>query len=111
MCVRAWLQALQRLAEQAEATSLGGSNWHGLRILGRSRLFIKLTASTMLSGIVTEGVYELVAQFLQLKLGFGVLDMVRPFGAQAFSKAPCGALINNHLLPPGVQWSGHWSVL
>ena len=71
------MQALQRLQSDKKATSLGGSNWHGLKILGRSRLFMKLTAITMLSGIVTEGVYELVSQFLQYKLGFNVLDMVR----------------------------------
>ena len=74
-----WLctQALQRLQCETDPSSLGKSNWHGLRILGRSSLFIKLTVCTMLSGIVTEGVYELVSQFLQLKLGFSVLDMVR----------------------------------
>ena len=63
---------------EPEATNVVGSpNWHGLRILGRSPLFIKLTACTMVSGIVAEGVYELVSQYLQLKLGFTVVDLVR----------------------------------
>lgn len=32
----------------------------------------------MLSGIVTEGIYELLSQYLQIKLAFNVKDMVRP---------------------------------
>lgn len=69
-------QALQRLQCETQVKNLGGSNWHGLRILGRSSLFIKLTACTMLSGIVAEGFYELISQYLQLKLDFDVKDMV-----------------------------------
>jgi hypothetical protein len=48
----------------------------GLRMLGRSGLFIKLTACVMLTGIVMEGMYELLAQYFQLKLDFTVQDQV-----------------------------------
>ncbi|KAK9787487.1 hypothetical protein WJX73_002756 [Symbiochloris irregularis] len=88
------LAALQRLQAQPEATRLGGVNWHGLQILGRSPLFIKLTACTMVSGMVAEGVYELVAQYLQLKLGFTVQDLSHLFSLLGFS----GMLVNMVLL-------------
>ncbi|CAL8465277.1 g4812 [Coccomyxa elongata] len=46
----------------------------GLRMLGRSPLFLKLTACVMLTGIVMEGMYELLAQYFQLKLGYTASD-------------------------------------
>jgi hypothetical protein len=49
----------------------------GLRMLGRSPLFLKLTACVMLTGIVMEGMYELLAQYFQLKLGYTAADQVR----------------------------------
>ncbi len=49
----------------------------GVGILARSRLFIKLTACLMLTGMVAEGLYELLMQYFQLKLGFTQGDQVR----------------------------------
>ncbi len=46
----------------------------GLRMLARSRLFVKLTVCVMLSGIVMEGMYELLGQYFQLKLGYNTAD-------------------------------------
>lgn len=45
-------------------------------MLGRSPLFLKLTACVMLTGIVMEGMYELLAQYFQLKLGYTAADQV-----------------------------------
>ena len=46
----------------------------GLRMLARSRLFVKLTVCVMLSGIVMEGMYELLGQYFQLKLQYNTAD-------------------------------------
>ncbi|EIE23230.1 MFS general substrate transporter [Coccomyxa subellipsoidea C-169] len=46
----------------------------GLRMLGRSPLFLKLTACVMLTGIVMEGMYELLGQYFQLKLAYTAAD-------------------------------------
>lgn len=52
-----------------------------VRILLRSPLFKRLTLVMMLTGVVLEGLQDLLVQYLQLKLeGFGVRDVVR--GAQ-----------------------------
>ena len=48
----------------------------GLRMLARSRLFIKLTICVMLTGIVMEGMYELLGQYFQLKLQYTTKDQV-----------------------------------
>ena len=52
-------------------------DWHGLTILTRNPLFLKLTLVLMLNGIVSEGLWEIMTQYLQLKLGFNTLDNVR----------------------------------
>lgn len=48
-----------------------------MTILTRSRLFITLTLCMMLMGMTAEGIQDLLVQYLQLKLGFGVQDQVR----------------------------------
>jgi len=48
----------------------------GLRMLARSRLFVKLTICVMLTGIVMEGMYELLGQYFQLKLQYTTQDQV-----------------------------------
>ena len=48
----------------------------GLRMLGRNQLFVKLTVCVMLTGIVMEGMYELLGQYFQLKLQFTAADQV-----------------------------------
>lgn len=49
-------------------------------ILTRSELFVRLTLCTMLLGATQEGITDLLAQFLQLKLGFDVGDQASPGG-------------------------------
>ena len=46
----------------------------GFRMLSRSWLFVKLTVCVMLTGIVMEGMYELLGQYFQLKLGYNTAD-------------------------------------
>ena len=48
----------------------------GLRMLSRNRLMVKLTVCVMLTGIVMEGMYELLGQYFQLKLGYNTADQV-----------------------------------
>ena len=48
----------------------------GLRMLARSALFMKLTVCVMISGIVMEGMYNLLGQYFQLKLEYTVQDQV-----------------------------------
>lgn len=51
--------------------------WNCLRILGRSELFIKLAVCTAITGFVSLGLLELLAQYLQLKLNYNKMDLVR----------------------------------
>ena len=51
--------------------------FNGLDILLRNPLFMKLTLVLMLNGIVSEGLWEIMTQYLQLVLGFTTLDNVR----------------------------------
>ena len=69
------MQARQR--QGSEGVGSGNGLLHGLRMLSRSRLFMKLTACVMLTGIVMEGMYELLAQYFQLKLGYTAQDQVQ----------------------------------
>lgn len=73
-CASAGAQAKRRQGRE-EAGPLSGLS-SGLRMLGRSPLFLKLTACVMLTGIVMEGMYELLAQYFQLKLGYTAADQV-----------------------------------
>lgn len=43
-------------------------------IVMRSRLFLTLTVIMMMVGIVQEGLQDLIMQYLQIKVGFGVAD-------------------------------------
>ena len=56
----------------------GEGVFDGLRMLSRSRLFVKLTVCVMLTGIVMEGMYELLGQYFQLKLHYTTIDQASP---------------------------------
>lgn len=71
------LQARRR--QVREGATKGPGLVAGLRMLARSALFVKLTICVMISGIVMEGMYNLLAQYFQLKLEYTVQDQV---GAQ-----------------------------
>ena len=64
-----------RRRQRREGSSVIGL-CQGLRLLGRNMLFVKLTACVMQTGIVMEGMYELMGQYLQLKLGYTIQDQV-----------------------------------
>ena len=72
------IQARRRQAREPDAKG-GLQGLGGLRMLARSGLFVKLTACVMLTGICMEGMYELLGQYFQLKLGYTVQDQVRHF--------------------------------
>jgi hypothetical protein len=55
-----------------------GSTLRAARILLRSPLFKRLTICMMLTGVVGEGLQDLLVQYLQLKMDFGVKDVVSP---------------------------------
>ncbi len=82
-------QAKRRQGRE-EAGSLSGLS-SGLRMLGRSPLFLKLTACVMLTGIVMEGMYELLAQYFQLKLGYTAADQVSPSPVRFLSLCHLGS--------------------
>ena len=86
------------------AAESGESVLDGLRMLLRSRLFVKLTVCVMLSGIVMEGMYELLGQYFQLKLHYSTADQASLDNVLQSSK--CNSIfpsLNDHLhdhLPP-----------
>ncbi|KAK9855166.1 hypothetical protein WJX84_009416 [Apatococcus fuscideae] len=55
------------------------THWRALKILGRSQLFIRLTLCVMISGVVAEGIFDLLIQYLQLKVGFNIQDQATFF--------------------------------
>ncbi len=69
------MQARRRYRRNHKAGKSG--LWAGVSILTRSSLFIKLTVCLMLTGMVAEGLYELLMQYFQLKLGFTQQDQVQ----------------------------------
>ena len=80
------VQARTRLLSRKRPSGRSWRNpdWHGLTILTRNPLFFKLTLVLMLNGIVSEGLWEIMTQYLQLKLGFNTLDNVRALSYQRF---------------------------
>lgn len=50
--------------------------WRGFSILKRSNLFIRLTIILMLGSIVSEGLQDILIQYLQIKIGFKAVDVV-----------------------------------
>lgn len=66
---------------QAQQKHLNGpqslfTQWKTIKILLRSKLFKRLTLCIMLTGIIQEGLQDLMIQYLQLKLDFGIKDQV-----------------------------------
>ncbi|KAL4420298.1 hypothetical protein ABPG77_001388 [Micractinium sp. CCAP 211/92] len=79
-----------------------------VRILLRSPLFKRLTLVMMLTGVVLEGLQDLLVQYLQLKLeGFGVRDVSHIF----MIFGGCGLLVQTLLLRVLLNWLGEQRVL
>jgi MFS transporter, DHA1 family, tetracycline resistance protein len=51
------------------------STWRAMAILRRNALFIRLTAVLMVGAVVTEGVQDVLIQYLQIKLNFKAVDV------------------------------------
>ena len=51
------------------------STWRAMSILRRNALFIRLTAVLMVGAIVTEGIQDVLIQYLQIKLNFKAMDV------------------------------------
>ncbi|KAG7674980.1 hypothetical protein Ndes2526B_g07824 [Nannochloris sp. 'desiccata'] len=51
------------------------STWRAMAILRRNALFIRLTAVLMVGAVVTEGVQDVLIQYLQIKLNFKAKDV------------------------------------
>ncbi len=71
------LRRLQAQQRQDSTDSKTRSHAGGLRILFRSRLFRRLTVCLMVSGIVTDGLSDLLIQYFKLLFNFTVRDVVR----------------------------------
>lgn len=84
------------------------STLRAVRILLRSPLFKRLTVCMMLTGVVLEGLQDLLVQYLQLKLdGFGVKDVSHIF----MIFGACGLVVQTLLLRPLLNWLGEQRVL
>lgn len=71
------LRRLQAQQRQDSTDTKTRSHAGGLRILLRSRLFRRLTVCLMVSGIVTDGLSDLLIQYFKLLFNFTVRDVVR----------------------------------
>ena len=78
------------------------THWRALKILGRSQLFIRLTLCVMISGVVAEGIFDLLIQYLQLKVGFNIQDQVSLQGTDALAECIIDHLCNNLTLHPWI---------
>ncbi|EFN55254.1 hypothetical protein CHLNCDRAFT_134588 [Chlorella variabilis] len=83
------------------------STLRAARILLRSPLFKRLTLCMMLTGVVSEGLQDLLVQYLKLKMEFGVADVSHIF----MIFGACGLLVQTLLLRTLLNWLGEQRVL
>ena len=69
------LQALEQGGDTPGADALWAI-WHGLKLILHRSMFAKLAAVGMLFGITQSGMWEVLQQYLQLRLGFTTVDQV-----------------------------------
>ena len=74
------LPTLQAKVKQRKESRWAQAPWNCLRILGRSDLFVRLTICISIIGFVSLGLMEVLAQYLQLKLDYTKMDLVRSCG-------------------------------
>mmetsp|Transcript_12814 Transcript_12814/g.38699 ORF Transcript_12814/g.38699 Transcript_12814/m.38699 type:complete len:525 (-) Transcript_12814:561-2135(-) len=79
----------------------------GLRILFRSPLFKRLTICLMVSGIVNEGLSDLLIQYFKLLFNFTVNDVTLVFEVLGV----CGVLVQTVVLRYMLKWLGEKRVL
>lgn len=95
----------QRMQDSNQAKALGHTG--GLRILFRSKLFKRLTVCLMVSGIVTDGLADLLIQYFKLLFNFSVQDVTLVF--ELFGV--CGLLVQTVVLRYMLAWLGEARVL
>ncbi|KAL3156285.1 hypothetical protein ABBQ32_012557 [Trebouxia sp. C0010 RCD-2024] len=83
------------------------TQWKTIKILLRSKLFKRLTLCIMLTGIIQEGLQDLMIQYLQLKLDFGIKDQASLF----IIFGVCGLLVQTVLLRVMLSWFSESRVL
>ncbi|DBA82924.1 hypothetical protein WJX77_008143 [Trebouxia sp. C0004] len=83
------------------------TQWKAIKILLRSQLFKRLTLCIMLTGIIQEGLQDLMIQYLQLKLDFGIKDQARLF----IIYGVCGLIVQTLLLRLLLSWFNESRVL
>ncbi|PSC69918.1 CWF19 2 [Micractinium conductrix] len=84
-----------------------GTTLRAARILLRSPLFKRLTLCMMITGVVLEGLQDLLVQYLQLKMDFGVKDVSHIF----MIFGGCGLVVQTVLLRTLLGWLGEQRVL
>jgi Na+/melibiose symporter-like transporter len=65
----------------SSAAGLLDAAWKALAVLRRTPLFVQLTIILMMSAIVSEGLQDILIQYLQIKLGFQRRDVGHLFMA------------------------------
>lgn len=95
----------ERSKQEARAKHTDGpqslfTQWKTIKILLRSQLFKRLTLCIMLTGIIQEGLQDLMIQYLQLKLDFGIKDQVNLF----IIYGVCGLIVQTLLLRLLLGW-------
>lgn len=80
---------------------------NGLRILLRSPLFKRLTVCLMVSGIVTDGLSDLLIQYFKLLFNFSIQDVTAVF--EMFGV--CGLVVQTVVLRYALMWLGETRVL
>lgn len=75
------------------ASALAGT-WRAMAILRRSPLFIRLTIVLMIGAVVSEGIQDILIQYLQIKLNFKPIDVSQMFMAYG----SCALIVQSVLL-------------
>ena len=88
------------------AAALAGT-WRAMAILRRSPLFIRLTIVLMIGSVVSEGIQDILIQYLQIKLNFKALDVSQMFMAYG----ACSLLVQTLLLRLLLRGLGERKVL
>ena len=68
---------LQAQEKQAVEGKWGQAPWHCVSIIRRSQLASRIAVCVCLSGFVALGFMEMLSQYLELKLQYTKLDLVR----------------------------------
>ena len=88
---------MQAREKHADAPQNLFTQWKTIKILLRSKLFKRLTLCIMLTGIISEGLQDLMIQYLQLKLDFGIKDQVGWLACKSCTASMCNKICHLYL--------------